>query len=116
MTTQRIVSPLSDPAWAELMPELPTPRGGLGAVVAGKRLITIGGESPTTVYGTVEVLNLATNTWTTLPDMKSPRHGLAVLAVGNTVYTVDGAAAPGHTGSVRTNEAFDLCGPSGCPD
>ena len=106
-----------DPAtnqW-DRMPDLPTPRGGLGAVVAGKRLITIGGESPTTVYGTVEVLNLATNTWTALPPMKSPRHGLAVLAAGNTIYTVDGAAAPGHTGSVRTNEAFDLCGRSGCP-
>jgi N-acetylneuraminic acid mutarotase len=105
-----------DPAtnqWAR-MPELPTPRGGLGAVVAGRRLFTIGGESPTAVYGTVEVLDLTTNTWTTLPDMKSPRHGLAVLAVGNTVYTVDGAAAPGHTGSVATNQAFDICGQSGC--
>ena len=107
-----------DPAtnqWAR-MPDLPTPRGGLGAVVAGNRLVTIGGESPTAVYGTVEVLDLTTNTWTTLPGMKTPRHGEAVLAVGNTVYTIDGAGAPGHTDSVPTNEAFDICNGTGCTD
>jgi non-specific serine/threonine protein kinase len=93
--------------WTEL-PALPTPRGGLGAVVAGNRLVTIGGESATGVFNTVEALDLKTNTWTTLPAMKTPRHGLAVLAIGNTIYTVDGAGAPGHTDSVPTNEAIDL--------
>jgi non-specific serine/threonine protein kinase len=102
--------------WAR-MPSLPTPRGGLGAVVSGSRLVTIGGESSTGVYGTVEVLDLRTNTWTTLPAMRTPRHGLAVLAVRNTIYTVDGAKAAGHTDSVPTNEAIDLsCGPGAdCP-
>jgi hypothetical protein len=33
---------------------------------------------------------------------------MAVLGVGNTVYVIDGAGAPGHTDSVRTNEAIDL--------
>jgi non-specific serine/threonine protein kinase len=93
--------------WTSL-PGLPTPRGGLGAVIAGNRLVTVGGESPTAVFNTVEVLDLATNTWTTLPSMKTPRHGIAVLAIGNTVYAIDGAAAPGHTDSVATNEAVDL--------
>jgi non-specific serine/threonine protein kinase len=107
-----------DPAtntWTQ-MPALPTPRGGLGVVVARNRLVTIGGESPTAVYGTVEVLDLTTNTWTTLPAMKTPRHGLAVAAVNNTIYTIDGATAPGHTDSVTTNEAFDICGGTGCRD
>ena len=45
---------------------------------SGNRLVTIGGESPTSVFNTVEVLDLTTNTWTTLPAMKTPRHGLAV--------------------------------------
>jgi non-specific serine/threonine protein kinase len=99
-----------DPAtneWTRL-PALPTPRGGLGAAIVGGRLVTLGGESPTSVFDTVEVLDLTTNTWTTLPPMKTPRHGMAVLAVGNTVYAVDGAGAPGHTDSVNTNEAIDV--------
>ena len=49
-----------DELWAR-MSSLPTPRGGLGAVVSGNRLVTIGGESSTGVYGTVEVLDLRTN-------------------------------------------------------
>jgi non-specific serine/threonine protein kinase len=94
-------------AWTRL-PALPTPRGGLGAAVVGGRLVTLGGESPTSVFNTVEVLDLTTNTWTTLPPMKTPRHGMAVLAVGNTIYAIDGAGAPGHTDSVNTNEAIDV--------
>jgi len=70
--------------------------------------VTLGGESPTSVFNTVEVLDLTTNTWTTLPPMKSPRHGLAVVATGNTIYAIDGAVAPGHTDSVNTNEAIDV--------
>ena len=70
--------------------------------------MTLGGESPTGVYGTVEVLDLTTNTWTTLPAMKTPRHGMAVLAIGNTVYAIVGAGAPGHTDSLTTNEAVDV--------
>jgi non-specific serine/threonine protein kinase len=93
--------------WTRL-PGLPTPRGGLGAALVGNRLITVGGESPTGVFNTVEVLDLATNTWTTLPGMRTPRHGMAVVGVGDTVYVIDGAGAPGHTDSVRTNEAVDL--------
>ena len=99
-----------DPAtntWTRL-PALPTPRGGLGAAIVGNRLVTLGGESPTGVYGTVEVLDLTTNTWTTLPAMKTPRHGMAVLAIGNTVYAIAGAGAPGHTDSLTTNEAVDM--------
>ena len=83
-------------------------RGGLGAALVGSRLVTLGGESPTSVFNTVEVLDLTTNTWTTLPPMKTARHGMAVLAAGNTVYAIDGALAPGHTDSVSTNEAVDL--------
>ena len=60
------------------------------------------------MFNTVEVLDLTTNTWTTLPAMKTPRHGMAVLSVGNTIYAIGGAAAPGHIFSVTTNEAVDI--------
>ncbi len=99
-----------DPAtnlWVTL-PSLPTPRGGLGAAIVGRRLVTLGGEGPTSVFNTVESLDLRTNTWTTLPVMKTPRHGMAVLSVGDAVYAIGGAGAPGHTDSVTTNEAVDM--------
>jgi non-specific serine/threonine protein kinase len=99
-----------DPAtnqWKQL-PGLPTPRGGLGAAIVGTRLVTIGGESPTAVFNTMEVFDLTTNTWSTLPPMKTPRHGMAVLTVSNTLFAIDGAGAPGHTDSVATAEAVDM--------
>jgi non-specific serine/threonine protein kinase len=80
----------------------------LGAAIVGNRLVTIGGESPTSVFKTVEVLDLTTNAWSTLPPMKTARHGMAVVAVGNTVYTIDGAGEPGHVDSLPTNEAVTV--------
>jgi Kelch motif len=88
--------------------ELPGLHHGLGAAIIGTRLVTIGGESPMGVFGTVEVFDLTTNTWSSLPPMKTPRHGMAVLAAGNTIYVIDGAVAPGHTASVATTEAVNL--------
>jgi non-specific serine/threonine protein kinase len=97
-----------DPAanqWVQL-PALPTPRGGLGAAIVGKRLVTVGGEKPTGVFDTVEALDLGSNTWSTLPPMKTPRHGLVVVSVGAGVLAIDGAGAPGHTDSLNTNESI----------
>ena len=99
-----------DPAedrWDQL-PSMPTPRGGLGAAIVGTRLVTVGGESPTSVFNTVEALDLGTDTWSTLPPMKTPRHGLAVLATGHNLFAIDGAVVPGHAHSVPTTEAIDL--------
>jgi len=99
-----------DPAsgrWTKL-PPLPTPRGDLGAAIVGHRLVTLGGESPTSVYGNVEAFDLVTRTWSELPPMRTPRHGMAVLAVGDNVFAIGGTATPGHVGSLRTDEAFTL--------
>ena len=99
-----------DPAtnqWTRL-PDLPTPRGGLGAAIVGNQIVTAGGESPTGVFDNVEAFDLTASTWSTLPPMKTARHGLALLAENKTLYAIDGAVAPGHTHSVDTNEALDL--------
>src|SRR5439155_21949723 len=92
----------------ERLPDLPTPRGGLGAVVVGQRLVALGGEYPTGVYGVVESFDLAAGAWSTLPAMRTPRHGMAVVVVGTTVYAIDGARRPTHTDSTATAEARDL--------
>ena len=93
--------------WAKL-PDLPTPRGGLGATVVGNRLITAGGESPTGVFGTVEIFDINANTWAPGPAMRTPRHGLAIVSVEGTVYTLAGARQPSHAASSPTAEALDL--------
>ena len=93
--------------WAKL-PDLPTPRGGLGAAVVGNRLITAGGESPTGVFGTVEIFDINANTWTAGPAMRTPRHGVAMVSVDGTVYTLAGARQPSHAASSPTAEALDL--------
>ena len=83
-----------DPAtgtWTKL-PDLPTPRGGLGAVVTDGHLVTAGGESPTQVFDTVELFDLAAGAWSPGPPMLTARHGMAVDVLGSTIYAIDGAA------------------------
>ena len=97
-----------DPAtrrW-ERLPDLPSPRGGIGATVADGRIVVLGGEDPTRVIGTVDAYDLRSGTWSSLPEMGTPRHGMAVGSVGNTVYALDGAAKPSHSASTATGEAL----------
>jgi N-acetylneuraminic acid mutarotase len=99
-----------DPAarhWTKL-PDLRTPRGDLGAAVVGGRLLTAGGESPTSVFDTVELLDLKTNAWSSGPAMHTPRHGMAMVGLGSTVYALAGARAPSHTASSGVAEALDF--------
>jgi len=93
--------------WTKLR-DLPTPRGDLGAAVVGGKLVAAGGESPTSVFDTVELLDLHTNTWSSGPAMRTPRHGMAVVGLGSTVYTLAGARAPSHTASSGVAEALDF--------
>jgi non-specific serine/threonine protein kinase len=99
-----------DPAadqWQKL-PDMLTPRGGLGAALVGNQIVTVGGEALDKVFATVEAFDLVRGTWSALPPMHTPRHGMAVLAVGKAVYAVDGAAAINHTDSVTTNEVLGI--------
>jgi serine/threonine protein kinase len=93
--------------WQKL-PDMLTPRGGLGAALVGNQIVTVGGEALDKVFATVEAFDLIHGTWSALPPMHTPRHGMAVLAVGKAVYAVDGAAAINHTDSVTTNEVLGI--------
>ena len=93
-----------DPAtgqWTQL-PAMPSAASDLGAAIVGGQLITVGGESPASVFSTVRAYNLATSTWSSLPNLAAARHGAAVAAIGNTLYAIDGAAQPGHNASTPT--------------
>jgi N-acetylneuraminic acid mutarotase len=89
--------------WTRLT-QMPTARGGLGAAVVDGRLVAVGGEHSTGVFGTVEAYDIASDTWSTLAELETPRHGLAVAAVGNSLYAIGGATKPSHTSSTPTVE------------
>lgn len=97
-----------DPAtnrWQQL-PAMPTARGGLGAAVIDGRLIAVGGEHPTGVFGTVQAYDIASSTWSELAPLGKPRHGLAVAAVGNALYAFHGAERPTHATSSTASEVL----------
>ncbi|MFB9705193.1 Kelch repeat-containing protein, partial [Rhodococcus aetherivorans] len=99
-----------DPAtdtWTQL-PDMPTPRGGLGVTHLDGRIVAVGGEEPTRVLADVEAFDLTTGTWSELPPMGVARHGLVVATVGTTVYAVDGAQRPTHAQSTALAEALDF--------
>ena len=87
--------------WTQL-PAMPSAASDLGAAIIGGQLVTVGGESPGSVFSTVRAYNLATSRWSSLPNLAAARHGAAVAAIGNTLYVIDGASQPGHNASTRT--------------
>ncbi|MBJ8345960.1 kelch repeat-containing protein [Antrihabitans sp. YC2-6] len=93
--------------WTTLA-DMPTARGGLGAVYLDGRIVAVGGEEPTRVLDTVEAFDVGTGTWAAFPSLRTARHGLAVAAVGNTVYAIGGATKPTHAQSTAVSEALDF--------
>ncbi|OJY40248.1 MAG: hypothetical protein BGP03_00025 [Pseudonocardia sp. 73-21] len=99
-----------DPAtgrWVTL-PDMPTPRGGLGATYLDGRIVAVGGEEPTRVLGDVQVYDIDSGTWSTSPPLGVARHGMTVVTVGATMFAVNGASRPTHTESAATGEALDF--------
>jgi non-specific serine/threonine protein kinase len=92
--------------WRRL-PDVPHPRGGTGAAVAGGRLVSVGGEEPAGTIASVYAWNLARGGWRRLPDLRTPRHGLGVVAVGTRVYAIGGGPEPGLAVS-GADEYLDL--------
>ncbi|HEX2808159.1 MAG TPA: kelch repeat-containing protein, partial [Kineosporiaceae bacterium] len=98
---------LAGDRWTRLA-DMPTARGGLGAAMVDGRIIAVGGEGPTTVFGTVESYDTVTGIWSALANVHAPRHGMAVAAVNSQLYAIAGAGRPGHTDSVATVEELDV--------
>jgi hypothetical protein len=99
-----------DPAtdqWTQL-PAMPAPAGGLGAVIVGGQLITVGGDNGRIVSSTVRDYNPTTKKWSTLTSLAEPRTGLGVVYYNNILYAVDGASLPNHVASTNTVQSFRL--------
>jgi Kelch motif len=80
--------------WRKL-PPIPDPRGGTGATVVGRRIVSVGGEEPAGTIAPVYAFDVLRRRWARLPDMRTPRHGLGVIAYGSRVYAIAGGPQPG---------------------
>ena len=94
-------------SWTKL-PDMPTPRGGVGAAIAAGRLFVAGGESPTRAFDTVEAFDVGAGTWSAAPPLNTGRHGIAVVAVGSTLYALDGGVQPGGSAPSAVAEVLRL--------
>jgi non-specific serine/threonine protein kinase len=99
-------TPASD-RWQQL-PDLPTPRGGLGAAVIEGHLFAVGGERSTGVFGTVESYDIARKKWSRAASMRTPRHGITVAAMNRALYVFGGGTRPGHASATGTAEVLRL--------
>jgi hypothetical protein len=98
-----------DPTSAEweVLPPVPTARGGSSAAAAAGLVVLAGGEEQGGTFDEVEAHDAAAGEWVTLSPLPTPRHGLGVAAVGSVVYVIAGGPAPGLAFSAA-NEALDL--------
>jgi N-acetylneuraminic acid mutarotase len=92
--------------WTKLAP-VPGARGGTGAAVAARTLVSVGGEEPQGTIRSVFGYDLIRRRWRRLADLPTPRHGLGVAAVGSRVYVIGGGTEPGLTVS-GANESLSL--------
>jgi N-acetylneuraminic acid mutarotase len=89
--------------WTEL-PPMHQPRAAGGTVVIGDKLYDAGGapqtfgvSSPVTPYGTLEIYDFKTKTWSFGPDMPDPRHHVASAQLGGKMYVAGGRDATDHS-------------------
>lgn len=86
--------------WKKL-PPMPTARGGLAALAMGSTCHVVGGEdwrlpAPGT-FGSHEVFDTTTGTWTVASPMPTARHGLGLAFTGGVLYAVGGGPSQGNS-------------------
>jgi N-acetylneuraminic acid mutarotase len=96
-------------------------RGNLGIATVNGKVYAIGGStrtgstgsplSPSSIVGTNEEYDPATDTWTFRASMPTPRYNFAIVEYQNKIYCIGGyiANASSRTGTTRTgiNEVYD---------
>lgn len=76
---------------------IPTQRAGTSAVVLGKRVLILGGESgkQPVSHSEVEALDTKTFTWEKMSDLQKGRHGTGAINYEGKIYTVAGSGNRG---------------------
>jgi len=86
-------------AWT-MGPSLPLARLEPGVTALGQRLVVLGGFAPSgggggiDVTTEVDVLDVATGTWTQLPDAPVKRHHVQLATIGTTLFLLGGLDVP----------------------
>ncbi|MBC7462352.1 MAG: hypothetical protein H7287_13410 [Thermoleophilia bacterium] len=82
--------------WRRLAP-MPLPRAGFQAVVAGARIVVIGGEGASGTIDRVDRFDPVTQRWSRFAQLPTARHGLGVVADGPIIWAIAGGPQPGLT-------------------
>ncbi len=95
-------------SWTVLPNPLPTARAGNYAVLTGKEIIVMGGESPAHEHAhrETEALHIETNTWQTLAPMIQGRHGTGAILHNNRIYVASGSGNRGGGPELTSMEYF----------
>ena len=99
-----------DDQWRE-EPPLSAPRGALGLVAVGDRLVAVGGMPEANLRRT-EVLTPGAGGWRPGPDLLEAREHLAVAASGGRVYAIAGRVG-GLESNLTSVESWAPAGPEG---
>jgi hypothetical protein len=96
--------------WSTLSANLPTERAGTSTVVAGGRLLVIGGESAAQelAHAEVESYDPAGAVWESLPKLLEGRHGAGAGVLSGAIYTTAGSAGRGGGPELATLERLSL--------
>jgi hypothetical protein len=91
---------------AAQFPSMPTARGGCSAAYANGKVYVVGGQDDAgTALATVEILDVATGTWSTGPSLATPRSYPAVAALNGKVFVIGGEGSAAAFGSVEVLDA-----------
>jgi N-acetylneuraminic acid mutarotase len=69
---------------------MPTARAGIGVAVVNGKIYAIGGHNWGNYFGTNEIYDPATDTWTTKTPMPTPRSHFGIAVVENKIYAIGG--------------------------
>ncbi len=75
--------------WEQIAP-LPSARQEVGVTILDQDVYVLGGLVPGGATASVQIYDVATDSWSAGPDLPSSRHHVAAAAVGGRVYSIGG--------------------------
>ena len=99
----------SSKRWREVFQSMPTKKSSSVTLCSGQALIVAGGlDQEGKELGTVEVMDIATQDWSTAADLPEPLSAVSVTICRERIYLLGGWSDGGPTKSVYTCILFDL--------
>lgn len=94
--------------WITVKEHLPTQRAGNMALLYGKEILVVGGESLAhqNAHNEVEALNIDKHTWRSYPSLLQGRHGTGVVLYNDAMYIASGCGNRGGSPELITMEKF----------